>query len=174
MPCVSGPYNGLRCILSANFLALADFVLQVKLGKVNQQSPWQPFRWQVLALYPVGVHVDLANGEHVQAVRVQVFQDELQGYFLNIDNAQPYVFFLVRYPEENKSLCPSVEQSTLSYDEAARWMDSNEEVQTLPMPEAIQIWLSEFVAERYKPEPKKRRRPQSFVEPAKRHIESSE
>lgn len=160
--------------MSANFLALADFQLQVKLGKVAQQSRWQPFRWQVLGLFPLGFAIELADEEEVQAVRVQVFQDELQGYFLNLDTDQPYVFFLTRYPEENKSLCPKVEQSTLSYDEAARWMDSNEEVQTLPMPDTMRVWLGEFVAERYKPEPKKRRRPQSFVEPSKRTATSGE
>ena len=75
----------------------------------------------------------------------------------------------MRYPEDNKNLRPEVFEATFSYDEAARWMDSNEEVQTLPLPGAVSSWLAELVQARYKPEPKQRKRPRSFVEPGKRH-----
>ncbi|HEY1058764.1 MAG TPA: DUF3305 domain-containing protein [Limnobacter sp.] len=155
--------------MSANFLALGEFHLQVKLAKIPQQSMWQPHRWQVSALFPADMAVAVDGlHEHVVHLPVRVYQDELQGYFLNLDTEQPFVFFMVRYPEDNRLNCPTVEDVTLSYDEAARWMDSNEEVQTLAMPEAVRSWLSELVAERYKPEPKQRKRPKSFVAPEKR------
>lgn len=156
--------------MSANFLVLGELALNVKVGKVAQKSPWQPFRWQVLELGPVEVTMPQGKDEMVCTVKVEVYQDQLQGYFLNLDTETPYVFFCVRYPEDNKSLMPTVFSATLSYDEAARWMDSNEDVQTLPMPAPVASWLAELVQARYQPEPKKRRRPQSFVEPEKRGL----
>lgn len=168
MPLLTGPGNSQRCFLSANFLVLGEVSFAVKIGKVTQSSPWQPFRWQVLELAPADVPMPQGADERVQMVKAEVYQDQLQGYFLNLDTDAPYVFFCVRYPEENKNLMPSVFEATLSYDEAARWMDANEEVQTLPLPSAVASWLAELVQARYQPEPKQRRRPQSFVKPDKR------
>ena len=168
MPLLTGRGNSQRCFLSANFLVLGEVSFKVKIGKVAQSSPWQPFRWQVLELGPADAPMPQGDEERVQTVTAEVYQDQLQGYFLNLDTDVPYVFFCVRYPEENKNLMPSVFEATLSYDEAARWMDANHEVQTLPLPAAVASWLAELVQARYQPEPKQRRRPQSFVKPDKR------
>lgn len=168
MPLLTGTGNSQRCFLSANFLVLGELALNVKIGKVAQNSPWQPFRWQVLEMGPAEIPLPQGEDERVQAVTAEVYQDQLQGYFLNLDTDTPYVFFGVRYPEDDKSRMPSVFQATLSYDEAARLMDSNEEVQTLPMPAPVASWLAELVQAKYQPEPKQRRRPQSFVKPEER------
>lgn len=154
--------------MSANFLVLGELALNVKIGKVAQKSPWQPFRWQVLEMGPAEEPMHQGDEERVQTLVAQVYQDQLQGYFLNLDNDTPYVFFGVRYPDDNKNLMPTVFEATLSYDEAARLMDSNEEVQTLPLPAPIARWLGELVEAKYQPEPKQRRRPQSFLKPEER------
>jgi hypothetical protein len=52
---------------------------------------------------------------------------------------------------------------TVSYDEASRWMDGGAHVDAVPMPAAMRAWLREFVEHNYRPEPKKRLRPQSFL-----------
>lgn len=154
--------------MSANFLVLGELALNVKIGKVAQKSPWQPFRWQVLEMGPVEVPMPQGLDERVQALKVEVYHDQLQGYFLNLDTDTPFIFFGVRYPEDNKSLMPLIFEATFSYDEAARWMDSNEEVQTLPLPAPVASWLAELVQAKYEPEQKKRRRPQSFLKPEER------
>lgn len=142
----------------------------VRLGLVKQVSAWQPERWIVTELLPVSVEIpaeQLADGI-VQAVTLGIYQDELQGYFLNLDAAQPCVFVLLRYPNEDFTTIPRVAGVTVSYDTSASWVDSNEEVQTLPMPLEMASWLADLVQTNYKPEPKRRRRPQSFVSPSKR------
>lgn len=154
--------------MSANFLVLGELSFHVKIGKVMQKSQWQPHRWQVLELGPLEIPMDAGADERVEVVKVEVYQDQLQGYFLNLDTDTPFIFFGVRYPEENRLMMPSIFDVTFSYDEAARWMDSNEEVQTLPMPAPVASWLAELVQASYQPEPKKRRRPQSFISPADR------
>ncbi|KYP11614.1 MAG: hypothetical protein A0129_06555 [Limnobacter sp. CACIAM 66H1] len=168
MPVLTGTGNSQRCFLSAKFLVLGELAINVKIGKVMQKSPWQPFRWQVLEMGPADISMSQGPDELVQTVKAEVYQDQLQGYFLNLDTEIPYIFFCVRYPEDDKTRMPSVFEATLSYDEAARWMDSNEEVQTLPLPAPVASWLAELVQAKYQPETKQRRRPQSFVKPGER------
>ena len=57
---------------------------------------------------------------------------------------------------------------TVSYDEASRWLDGGAQVDPVPMPAAMRAWLVEFVEQNYRPQPKKRLRPQSFLSPQER------
>jgi hypothetical protein len=47
---------------------------------------------------------------------------------------------------------------TLSYDEAARLLDAGETVDAVPLPGEMADWLARFVAQHYRPEPKKVRK----------------
>jgi hypothetical protein len=57
---------------------------------------------------------------------------------------------------------------TLSYHEAARLLDAQEQVDNLPLPPEVRTWLQSFTDEHHKPEPKQRRRPASFRAPGER------
>ena len=57
---------------------------------------------------------------------------------------------------------------TLSYNEAARWLDAQEQVDNLPLPPDVSDWLQTWTDENYKPEPKQRKRPASFQRPEDR------
>jgi len=57
---------------------------------------------------------------------------------------------------------------TLSYSEASSWMDGGEQVDRVPMPREIYDWVSGFVQQHYRPQPKKKIRPQSFKSPKDR------
>jgi hypothetical protein len=89
---------------------------------------------------------------------------EAQGYFHNVSAAAPSVFVLWRM-EDGRAVPHYV---TVSYDEASRWMDGGAQVDSVPMPQAMREWVRGFVERHYRPEPKKRRRPQSFLAPKDR------
>jgi hypothetical protein len=89
---------------------------------------------------------------------LKLFRDEAENYYLNLSAAEPCVFIVWR--SENEMAVPKF--VTVSYGEAARFMDANEQVDTVPMPLDMCNWLGEFVNENYRPEPKKRSRPPSF------------
>jgi len=95
---------------------------------------------------------------------VTLYRDEAEGYYLNLSSPQPKVFVAWR-PQENLAVPYIV---TVSYNEAARWMDSNEHVDAVPMAPDIADWLSNYVREHYKPQSKKRQYPQSFLSPERR------
>ena len=57
---------------------------------------------------------------------------------------------------------------SVSYNEAGRWLDAQERVDNVPLPVAVREWLQAYTDANYKPEPKERKRPASFVSPGQR------
>ena len=85
-------------------------------------------------------------------------RDEAEGYYLNVSSPAPRVF--VEWREDEGEDVNKVRPAfvTVSYNEAARWMDSNEKVDGVPMPPEIFAWVGAFVERHYRPQPKKMRR----------------
>ncbi len=103
-----------------------------------------------------------------------LYRDEAEGYFLNESNPQAFVWIKMA---EQSSLAadaaldgPAMDgpefapvEATLSYHEASRWMDGGERVDAVLLPDDLRPWLAAYVAQHYRPEPKKKRiRPPSF------------
>ena len=91
-------------------------------------------------------------------------KDEAEGYFLNISTGDPRVFVMWR-PEDDRAVPMEV---SASYNEASTWMDASDQVDPAPMDAALAAWVGEYVKQNYKPEPRKRIRPQSFQSPKRR------
>lgn len=89
---------------------------------------------------------------------------ETQGYFHNMTSAVPNVFVLWRM--EGTRAVPHYVSA--SYDEASRWMDGGAQVDAVVMPEAMRDGVRQFIERHYQPEPKKRKRTQSFLAPQDR------
>lgn len=98
---------------------------------------------------------------------VSLHKDEAEGYYLNLSSGTPVWFVMWRVSDDDPSRAWP-EQVTLSYHEAGRLLDAQERVDNLPLPAEVAAWLQAFVDLHYRPEPKKRRRPASFVDPDKR------
>lgn len=89
---------------------------------------------------------------------------EAEGCFHNVTAAAPSVFVLWRMNGDRAE----PQYLTASYDEASRWMDGGAQVDAVPMPAPLLGWVAAFVAQHYRPEPKKRLRPRSFLSPRER------
>ena len=98
---------------------------------------------------------------------IELFRDQADGYHLNLGSGTPVWFVVWRIDDEEPSRAWP-ETVSLSYTEAGRWLDAQERVDNVPLPPEIAAWLQRYTDEHYKPEPKKRRRPQSFVAPGER------
>lgn len=98
---------------------------------------------------------------------VELHRDEAEGYFLNVASGTPVWFVMWRLAEDDPATAlPQL--VTLSYHVAGRLLDAQERVDNAPLPAAVGALLQAFVDEHYRPEPKQRRRPQSFVPPQQR------
>ncbi len=136
---------------------------------------WQPWRW---SLADVVIHENafgseprlLINDEREQrwlfpGFRVELFRDDVEGYHLNSSSPAPCWFVMWRLDEATDDADAQLARPvavSLSYHDAGRWLDAQETVeQVAAAPEVRQV-LSAFVAEHYQPEPKRRKRPDSF------------
>ena len=131
------------------------------------ESRWESHRWQLLGVVPdVGgdARTILETRATLQklfpGLEVTLFADEAEGYYLNTSSGTPSVFISVRLDEATSEPYPF--QATLSYNEAARWMDGGEKVERVPAWPELAGWMAESVEANYRPEPKQRRKPKSF------------
>ena len=136
---------------------------------------WQPWRWSLADVVPheeaFGTAPRLllqdANEERwlFPDMAVELFRDDAEGYYLNLASPAPCWFVLWRLdeeaPEGQRPLARPVAVS-LSYHDAGRWLDAQEPVEQVPAPALVREWLQAFVDLHYQPEPRRRRRPQSF------------
>lgn len=98
---------------------------------------------------------------------IALYKDEAEGYYLNLSSGSPVWFVMWRTHHEDPSQAwPEI--VSLSYNEAGRWLDAQERVDNVPLPEEVRQWLQAWVDEHYRPEPKKRQRPASFKRPGER------
>ena len=130
-------------------------------------SRWENHRWGLLGVVPDpgGAVRTLVEGPQMlqrlhPGFDLCLHRDEAEGYYLNVSSDAPSVFVSLRLDEGAEEPYPF--QCTLSYNEAARWMDSNERVERAPAWPELTEWMGQWVEANYKPEPKKRQRPRSF------------
>ena len=76
---------------------------------------------------------------------------EAEGYYVNITSTRPKVFVMWRMDGE----IARPEYITASYLEGVGWVDSGENVDSVALPEELLPRMAEFVAEHYRPEPKR-------------------
>jgi hypothetical protein len=99
--------------------------------------------------------------------RVELFADEGEGYYLNLTSGAPVWFVMWRVDDADPSQARP-EVVSVSYNEAGRWLDAQERVDNVPLPPDVREWLQAYTDEHYRPEPKQRKRPASFLPPDKR------
>lgn len=143
------------------------FPIAVIIERRALANRWQAQTWEAIGVIPdpgdaATPRVLLQDDARMQwlygGFELKLYRDEAENYYLNLSAPRPCVF-IVRRMEEELALPKFV---TVSYGEAARFMDANEQVDAVPMPRDMCDWLGEFVNEHYQPEPKKRSRPPSF------------
>lgn len=97
-------------------------------------------------------------------ITLSLNRDEAEGYYLNLTSPQPSLFALIRLPDvgaataaQATSGVPEAEAITVSYSEAARWMDGGMVVIRTPVPEPMLGWIAEFAQYHFQAEGKKKR-----------------
>jgi len=140
---------------------------------------WVGERWEPVAVLPRAV--DAAQAPAPVKVRddpsatrwrfdghvFELHPSEAEGYYLNLVAPEPKAFVMWRTSDDggDPPVFPVI--VTVSYNEAARMLDGGERVDAVPLPAGIRAWMEPFVAEHYKPEPKKRvRRNDPFADGA--------
>jgi len=140
-----------------------------------QSEIWEP--WGVLPGYAEGgeprLLVDQAGLQQWlhPGFSLVLHRDEAEGYYLNVSTDNPRVFVLWRMEDEREGVVAARGlplDVTVSYNEGGRWMDGGHSVDGVPMPAEVFAWVGEYVELNYRPEPKKRIKPRSFMHPKDR------
>lgn len=153
-----------------------SFPIGIVLERIAVQSRWISQKWQLAGVLPEDASLPataagtpprvLIDRDGLRQVLfpgfvVVIYPDEAEGYFLNITSAEPRIFVMWRLNEDETEATPHA--VTLSYNEAGRWMDAQEKVESVDIPENIFSELVEWVQDNYRPPEKKERiRPRSF------------
>jgi hypothetical protein len=125
---------------------------------------WASERWEAIGAVPDPGHSGDAPRVIVQNVqctqtlhpgfRLDLTRDEAEGYYLNLTSPDPKVFVLWRWIDD----AARPQHVTVSYAEGARWMDSGEQVDGVPIPPELLPWIAAFIEAHYRPEPPKKKR----------------
>ena len=97
--------------------------------------------------------------------KVELFTDDAEGYYLNGTTGAPCWFVLWRMEDAATLADEPIARPvvvTLSYHDAGRWLDAQENVEQVPAPAPVVEWMMAFAHEHYVPEPRRRKRPESF------------
>lgn len=149
----------------------------VVMEREAQPNRWEDWRFKVAEV----VAGEAAFGEQPRVLRddgkrrltlfpgfsLSLFRDECEGYHLNLTSGAPVWFVVWRIDDDDPSSARP-ETVSLSYNEAGRWLDAQEHVDNVPLGADLVAWLQAYTDAHYQPEPKKRRRPQSFLPPEQR------
>lgn len=141
----------------------------------------QPNRWEDWRFEIVEVAADPGFGPEPRVLRddgefrrslypgftLELFADEGEGYFLNLSSGSPVWFVMWRIDDDDPSQARP-EAVSVSYNEAGRWLDAQERVDNVPLQPELIGWLQDYTDMHYRPEPKKRKRPASFLPPDER------
>jgi hypothetical protein len=151
----------------------ATKTLAVVMQRRNARSRWASVIWEPVSVLeseePPGAARLLMKQDDCEqwlhpGFELAIHRDEIEGYYMNVSSDSPRVFVLWRMEEEQGLPL----QVTASYDEGGRWLDGGNSVDSVTMPPAIFGWIGEYVEKNYRPEPKKRIKPRSFVHPKDR------
>jgi hypothetical protein len=139
--------------------AMKQFPVAVIIEKTRLDNRWASEKWEAIGVIPA-FDADPAASAPRRIVAemdreqflaghfaLELFRDEVDNYHLNLSSPEPRVFVMWRL-EDDFARPVSV---TLSYGEAARWLDSGEQCDGVAMPPEIADWLGDFVNTHYKP-----------------------
>jgi hypothetical protein len=142
-------------------------MVSVLIGRTPLTSRWASERWEPRSVQLAGSgEPDDASGTGAVAdagaqwrfsgFEIELHRSEAEGYFLNVTAPDPKIFVMCRPAEDGAEPPLRPVLVTVSYNEAARILDGGGEVEAVPMLPGILEWVNAFVAEHYRPEPRRK------------------
>lgn len=126
-----------------------------------RNNRWVDHQWEAVSVLPDRgnseayrlLHEDGLEQWLYPALPLALHGDEVDGYLLNLSAPVPRLFIAYRMSDAG----PMPFLLTLSYDEAARMMDSGEMVDGIVLPDELWRWVADYAKANWRPpEPKKK------------------
>lgn len=133
-----------------------------------KDNTWIDEKWQAIGVIPSKENIKVTRSEVALISNIgnePVYQyggftlelvcDELNSYYQNISSNNASMFIICHQDDDNS---PTPFLVTLSYDEAAIYMETDEVVYSIAIDIGIYQIMEEFVLKNYQPEKRKKRR----------------
>jgi len=124
---------------------------------------WIDHRWEIMGLTLEPAADSPAGQAWVprSCPPLQLHGDEAEGYLLNVEATEPSLFLLVRSGEESGDAAPpdappQVTAVSVSFNEAARWVDGGAAVERLSLPAGWAEIIAGYARAHLKPPEEKR------------------
>ena len=135
--------------------------------KRRDDKSWSIDHWSVIGLLPAQAskgfeRTTLRDDGHLsqyswRGYDVALYLDDIEGYHFNLEGESPWIFVSGEYADAEDEAGEIVALLvTLSYDEAASYMETDSLVFNLPIPGEIQLWVERYVLDDYRPVEKKK------------------
>ncbi|NQW94885.1 MAG: DUF3305 domain-containing protein [Polaromonas sp.] len=156
-------------------VARPTMIVAAVMRRERIDNRWQPWRWSLGDVVPhedsfgssarLLIKSDAEERWLHPGFKVELHIGDAEGYYLNVTTEQPCFWVVWRMEEEallsaEPMAVPQI--VTVSYHDAGRWLDAQENVEQTPMPDSVAQWLQAFVDKYHVQETKRRQRPQSF------------
>lgn len=138
--------------------------VSIVLERRTLDNRWATEQWAAVGVLPTSEPAEVAprrlreSPDREQWLyagrRIALFTDEAENYLLNLTGAEPRVFVMWR--REDGEELPSIGAVTVSFGEAARMLDSGEQVDGVAMPADIRDWIEGFARAFYRPEQRRK------------------
>jgi len=145
--------------------------------KRRDDKPWSIDYWSVIGLLPAqaskGFEKTILRDDgnlsqySWRGYDVALYLDDVESYHFNLEGESPSIFVIGEYADaedETGEIVPLL--VTLSYDEAASYMETDSPIFNLPIPGEIQLWVEQYVLDHYRPVEKKKRKRQRWQQDA--------
>jgi len=156
-------WRRMRAMVTASQVSPQRWTAAVIMERSAVVSRWASEKWEAKGVVP-----DIAPGSTPRVLldrpeltrvlhsglQIVLRRDEAEGHYMNITSPEPKVFVLWRMVES--MAVPQL--LTVSYHEGARWMDSGDNVDGVPLPAELLPWIAVFCEKHYHPEPRKKTR----------------
>lgn len=153
----------------------ARFPVAVIIERNAISSRWAKDQWTVAVVErddsprrpPVRmVHEKKRTCWRFTGLSIELHASEGEGYYLNLTSPEPKVFVMWRMADEADEAMPGAFPVvvTVSYNEAARFLDGGEQIDATPLSAEMAAWMQPFVDAHYRPEAKRKVRRNELYE----------
>jgi len=136
--------------------------------RLIENNVWASEKWEVEAVIAGGQGAENVPERMISRIgsgdekyiwsnyQINLFKDEAESYYFNIISDTPFVFVVCRDEGNDGQLIPF--NVSVNYDEAASYMELDEQVFQVAMPPEIYRWVEAYVVNNYVPLKKKKRK----------------
>lgn len=143
-------------------MRMASMPIAVIMQRRRIHHRWTEDTWAAIAVVPDPGELPLlqplacADDQEaylVSGLRLDLYPDEIDGYFENWAAPEPKVFVLWRMQDGRAMPL----QASVSYGEGTRMFDSGDSADGVMMSGEIHAWLADFLRQHYEPRPSRGR-----------------